>query len=96
MSICGCDVVLFLRFFYIIKYMKTSELLLWGFLGTILIIGTIISSYFKYTYRIKQLKYVQEHTDDKTFANYLFYRQLFGIMVVILVIAYLSYGKNKR
>ena len=71
--------------------MKTSELLLLVFVGIIVIITSTISSYFKYTYRTQQLKYVQEHTDDKTFAKYLFYRQLFGFIVVIIFVGYLVY-----
>ena len=71
--------------------MKTSEIFLWVFLAIIFIIITTISSYFKYTYRTQQLKYVQEHTDDKTFANYLFYRQIFGLIGLIIIIGYLGY-----
>ena len=71
--------------------MKTSEILLWLFVGIIVIITSTITSYFKYTYRTQQLKYVQEHTDDKTFAKYLFYKQLFGVILVIIFIGYLAY-----
>lgn len=71
--------------------MKISEILLWVFLGTIFIISITIRSHFKYTYRTQQLKYIQEHTDDKTFAKYLIYRQIVGVIVVIIMIAYLTY-----
>ena len=71
--------------------MKTSELLLWMSFGTMIIVISSITSYFKYKYRTQQLKYVQEHTDDKTFANYLFYRQIYGLFVFILIFGYLAY-----
>ena len=75
--------------------MKTSEILLFVFLGIVIAISSLVSSYFKYKYRTQQLKYVQENTDDKTFANYLLYKQFFGFIGVILIVGYLGYMAKK-
>jgi len=72
-------------------YMKTIEILLWVFLGTIIIIASVVSSYFKYKYRTEQLKYIQENTDDKTFAKYLLYRQISAFIIIIIILGYLLY-----
>jgi len=72
-------------------YMKTIEILLWVFLGTIIIIASLVSSYFKYKYRTEQLKYIQENTDDKTFAKYLLYRQISAFIIIIMILGYLLY-----
>lgn len=71
--------------------MNTSEILIWVFLGTIIIITSLVSSYFKYTYRTQQLKYIQEHTDDKTFAKYLLYKQIFALIIIVIIIGYFAY-----
>lgn len=71
--------------------MKTIEILLWVFLGTIIIIASLVSSYFKYKYRTEQLKYIQENTDDKTFAKYLLYRQISAFIIIIMILGYLLY-----
>ena len=71
--------------------MKTNEILLWLFIGIIVILTSAISSYFKYTYRRERLKYVQENTDDKTFAKYLIYKEILGIISVFLIVGYLAY-----
>lgn len=71
--------------------MKTIEILLWVFLGTIIIIASVVSSYFKYKYRTEQLKYIQENTDDKTFAKYLLYRQISAFIIIIIILGYLLY-----
>lgn len=71
--------------------MKISEILYYSLLAISLTIIIGISSYFKYRYRTEQLKYIQENTDDKTFAKYLLYRQISAFIIIIIIIGYLLY-----
>lgn len=71
--------------------MKTSEILYYSLLAISLTITIGISSYFKYRYRTEQIKYIQENTDDKTFAKYILYRQISGFIIIIMILGYLLY-----